>query len=61
MKIAARNVHERLHREPFYIHPRLRVVPNIVINVITFLVALALISAFLYIIVDYLIKAFYSW
>ena len=59
IKIAARNVHERLHREPCYVHPKLSFIPNIVINIITFIIALSLIGAILYLIVSYLIKAFY--
>lgn len=59
IKIAARNVHGRLHREPFYVHPKLSFIPNIVINIITFIIALVLIAAILYLLIRFLIKAFY--
>nr|WP_315154593.1 hypothetical protein [uncultured Flavobacterium sp.] len=50
---------EHLHREPFYVHPKLNFIPNIVINLITFFIALALIGTILYLLVRFLIKAFY--
>jgi hypothetical protein len=59
IKIAVKNIHEQLHREPFYVHPGLSFIPNIVINLITFFVAFALIGAILYLLIGYLIKAFY--
>lgn len=52
-------MHEHLHREPFYVHPRLSFIPNIVLNIITFIIALALIVAILYLLINFLIKAFY--
>lgn len=59
IKIAARKVHEHLHREPYYVHPQLAFIPNIVINVITFIIALALIGTILYLLIRFLVKAFY--
>lgn len=53
-------MHEHFHREPFYVHPKLAFIPNIVINLITFFVALALIGVILYLLIGYLIKAFYN-
>jgi hypothetical protein len=52
-------VHERLHREPFYVHPRLKFIPNIVINIAAFIIAFALIAAILYVLIGFLLKAFY--
>jgi len=52
-------VHERLHREPFYVHPRLKFIPNIVINIVAFIIAFALIAAILYVLIRFLLKAFY--
>lgn len=59
IKIAAKSVHERLHREPFYVHPRLKFIPNIVINILAFILAFSLIGAILYILIRFLLKAFY--
>ncbi|MDR6845987.1 hypothetical protein J2W95_002698 [Flavobacterium granuli] len=59
IKKVAKNVRERLHREPYYAHPRLSFIPNIVLNIITFIIALALIGAILYLLINFLIKAFY--
>lgn len=53
-------MHGHLHREPFYVHPKLDFIPNIVINLITLLIALALIGTILYLLISYLIKAFYN-
>jgi hypothetical protein len=52
-------MHEHLHREPFYVHPRLKFIPNIVINILAFIIAFALIAAILYILIRFLLKAFY--
>jgi hypothetical protein len=52
-------MHERLQREPFYVHPRLKFIPNIVINIVAFVIAFALIAAILYILIRFLLKAFY--
>ena len=60
LKIAAKTMHGHLHREPFYVHPKLDFIPNIVINLITLLIALALIGTILYLLISYLIKAFYN-
>ncbi len=51
---------EHLHREPFYVHPKLDFIPNIVINLITFIIALALIGTILYLLISFLIKEFYN-
>jgi hypothetical protein len=59
IKIVAQTMHERLHREPFYAHPKLKFIPNIVVNLITFIIAFALITAILYLLIRFLIKAFY--
>jgi hypothetical protein len=52
-------MHEHLHREPLYVHPRLSFIPNIVINIITLVIAIALIGTILYLLINFLIKAFY--
>jgi hypothetical protein len=52
-------MHEHLHREPYYVHPKLKFIPNIVINLISFCIAFALIAAILYILIRFLLKAFY--
>ena len=59
IKIAKQNIHERLHREPYYTHPRLKFIPNIIINIFSFLLAVAVVTSLLYIVLDYLIKKFY--
>jgi hypothetical protein len=61
IKKAAKNVHERLHREPCYVHPKLSFIPNVVINVFTLIVALTLMGTILYLLIHFLIKAFYNF
>jgi hypothetical protein len=34
IKIVKKNIHERLHRESYFMHPRLKFIPNIVFNLI---------------------------
>lgn len=58
-KIVAKNLHEYLHREPYYVHPKLKFIPNIIVNGISLFIAIALISSVLYVLCNYLIKAFY--
>lgn len=52
-------MHERLHREPFYVHPKLKFIPNIILNSISFIIAFALITIILFVLIRFLIKAFY--
>jgi hypothetical protein len=52
-------MHERLHREPYYVHPKLKFIPNIVINGISFIIAFALIVTILYLLIRFLINEFY--
>ncbi|PVX47170.1 hypothetical protein C8C85_3092 [Flavobacterium sp. 103] len=59
IKIAAKSIHERLHSEPYYMHAKLSFIPNIVINIITFIIAFALVATILYLLINFLIKAFY--
>lgn len=59
IKIASKNVHEYLHREPSYIHPRLKFIPNVIINAVSFVIAVTIISVIIYFIFRFLIKAFY--
>jgi hypothetical protein len=58
-KIAAKNVHEYLQREPTYIHPRLKFIPNVIVNGISLFIALALISGILYLLFHFITNAFY--
>jgi len=53
------NIHERLHREPYYVHPKLKFIPNIVINLISFFIAFALIATLVYRLIHFLIDEFY--
>jgi hypothetical protein len=59
IQIAAKKMHEHLHREPYYVHPKLKFIPNIVINVISFIIALTLIVTILYLLIRFLINEFY--
>ena len=53
-------MHERLHREPYYVHPKLKFIPNIIINLITLCTALALIGTLVYLLIHFLTNAFYN-
>jgi len=53
-KITAKKVHEYLHREPYYVHPKLKFIPNIIVNGISLFIAIALISTILYLLCRYL-------
>lgn len=59
IKIAKENIRERLHREPYYTHPRLKFLPNIVVNLIGFILSFTVVAALLYVVLNYLIKKFY--
>ena len=59
IKIAKEAIHSRLHREPLITHPRLKFIPNIVVNGISLLLTLAIVGVLLYFILDYLIMKFY--
>lgn len=59
IKIARENIHQRLHREPFITHPRLKFIPNIVLNLISFAISLAVVGTLLYLLLNYLIMKFY--
>lgn len=59
VKLITSNIHEYFNREPYYNHPKLKFIPNIIINGVSFLIAIALIGAVLYFIFRFLIKAFY--
>jgi uncharacterized membrane protein len=50
---------ERLHREPYFAHPRLKFIPNIVVNLISFLLSFAVVASVVYFILNYLITKFY--
>ncbi len=50
---------QRLHREPRYIHPRLKFLPNIVINLISLIISLIIVGGVIYIVMRYLVNKFY--
>ncbi len=60
VKIVANKAHEYLHREPTYLHPRLRIIPNIIINVITFLITMGLAILILTLLTRFFAKQFYN-
>lgn len=59
IKIVQKNFHERLHREPYFYHPKLSFIPNIVFNLISLLIALTAVAGLLYFLFRYLINKFY--
>ena len=57
--MAKENIHERLHREPILTHPRLKFIPNIVLNLISFFITFAVAGTIFYFLINYLIMKFY--
>jgi hypothetical protein len=57
--MAQQNLHQRLHRKPYFTHPRLNFIPNIVINLISLLISFAAVAGLLYLVFHYLINKFY--
>ena len=60
ISISKNKIHERLHREPSYIHPKLKFIPNIILNLISFIVSLAVVATLIYLLIIYLADKFYN-
>lgn len=61
VKIAKKKIVEQLHRDPNYVHPKLKFLPNIVINLVSFLLSLLVVATLLYFVLSYLIRKFYHF
>jgi hypothetical protein len=52
-------MYERLHREPYYSHPRLKFIPNIIVNLVNFVVSFIVVAGLLFLLLRYLTDKFY--
>lgn len=53
------SIRERLDREPYYTHPKMKFIPNIIINLFSFIIAVAIVSSLLFLLIRYLVNKFY--
>ncbi len=57
--VVKENIYKSLHREPMITHRRLKFIPNVVLNLISFFITFLVVGSFLYLLLRYLIMKFY--
>jgi len=53
------NINQRLHSEPHCLYPKMKTVPNIVLNLLSLIISLSVVIALLYLLVKVLANLFY--
>jgi hypothetical protein len=59
IKIVKQQIHDRLHREPYYVHPKLKFIPNIILNLISILISLIVIGFLINLLIHFVTNKFY--